>query len=81
MARVLDLPDGRGTRFYRFDAITSPKAVKDEYREQLDQLPWTAAEQDRVIDEVLVAYASNTDILLDLTPDIREPVHAVPDRG
>lgn len=81
VARVLDLPDGQGTRFYRFDAITSPKTVKDEYREQLDQLPWTEAEQDRVIDEVLVAYASNTDILLDLTPDIREPVHAAPGRG
>jgi heme oxygenase len=81
VARAFDLPDGQGTRFYRFDTIESPKAVKDTYREQLDRLPWDESEQQRVIDEVLVAYESNTEVLLDLTPEVREPVHALPARA
>ena len=52
--------------------------MKDVYRDALDGLPWTDAEQERFIDEVLIAYASNTEVLLDLTPDVREPVHAIP---
>ena len=36
------------------------------YREQLDAAPWDAAEQERIIDEVLVAYRFNTDLFTDL---------------
>jgi heme oxygenase len=75
VARVFDLPDGCGTRFYRFAGIASPKDTKDEYRRLLDELDWSDAEQARVIEEVLAAYRCNTEVLLDLTPDLPETRH------
>ena len=39
---------------------------KEVYREQLDAAPWDAAEQERVIDEVLLAYRFNTELFEDL---------------
>ncbi len=55
-----------GIGFYLFHDIADPKAFKDVYREQLDAAPWDAAEQERVIDEVLAAYRFNTDLFADL---------------
>ena len=55
-----------GIGFYLFDDIADPKAFKDVYREQLDAAPWDAAEQERVIDEVLLAYRFNTELFDDL---------------
>ncbi|WP_191842491.1 biliverdin-producing heme oxygenase [Catellatospora chokoriensis] len=61
----LDL-GGDGLRFYAFDGIADPTAFKDAYRARLDAAPWDAAEQDRVINEVKLAYLFNTDLLADL---------------
>jgi heme oxygenase (biliverdin-producing, ferredoxin) len=58
--------DTNGIGFYLFDDIADPKAFKDVYRDQLDAAPWDAAEQERVIDEVLVAYRFNTELFEDL---------------
>ncbi len=58
--------DTNGIGFYLFGDIADPKAFKDVYREQLDAAPWDAAEQERIIDEVLVAYRFNTDLFTDL---------------
>lgn len=55
-----------GIGFYIFNDIADPKAFKDVYREQLDAAPWDADEQQRVIDEVLVAYRFNTELFEDL---------------
>lgn len=55
-----------GIGFYLFDDIADPKAFKDVYREQLDAAAWDAAERERVIDEVLVAYRFNTELFHDL---------------
>lgn len=55
-----------GIGFYLFGDIADPRAFKDVYREQLDAAPWDAAEQERIIDEVLVAYQFNTDLFADL---------------
>ena len=55
-----------GIGFYLFDDIADPKAFKEVYREQLDAAPWDAAEQERVIDEVLLAYRFNTQLFEDL---------------
>lgn len=52
--------------FYTFDEIDSAKAVKDRYRELLDEAPWSPDEQTRIIDEVKVAYALNTAMFRDL---------------
>jgi len=58
--------DGDGVRFYIFDAIDDPTTFKKEYRERLDAAPWDAADRERVIDEVLVAYRMNTEVFDDL---------------
>ncbi|WP_404444689.1 biliverdin-producing heme oxygenase [Microbacterium marinum] len=55
-----------GIGFYIFDEIADPSAFKDVYREQLDAVPWDAAERERVIDEVLLAYRFNTELFVDL---------------
>ncbi|MDJ1114185.1 heme oxygenase (biliverdin-producing) [Microbacterium dauci] len=55
-----------GIGFYIFDEIADPHAFKDVYREQLDAAPWDAAERERVIDEVLLAYRFNTELFVDL---------------
>ncbi len=55
-----------GIGFYIFDDIADPKAFKDVSREQLDAAPWDAAEQERVIQEVLLAYRFNTELFEDL---------------
>ncbi|SDG53396.1 biliverdin-producing heme oxygenase [Microbacterium pygmaeum] len=55
-----------GIGFYLFADIADPKAFKEYYREQLDAVPWDAAERERVIDEVLLAYRFNTEVFRDL---------------
>ncbi|WP_243075871.1 heme oxygenase (biliverdin-producing) [Microbacterium sp. SS28] len=55
-----------GIGFYLFGDIADPQAFKEVYREQLDIAPWDAAEQERVIDEVLLAYRFNTELFEDL---------------
>lgn len=69
IARVMSRRFGfetNGIGFYVFDDIADPAAFKDVYREQLDAVPWDAAERERVIDEVLLAYRFNTDLFVDL---------------
>ncbi len=58
--------DTNGIGFYLFADIADPQAFKEYYREQLDAAPWDAAEQARVIDEVLAAYRFNTELFEDL---------------
>lgn len=56
-----------GVGFYLFDQIAKPKQFKATYREQLDRVEWDAAECERVIAEVLVAYRFNTELFVDLS--------------
>ena len=58
--------DTNGVGFYLFDQIAKPKEFKETYRDQLDAVAWTPEEQERVIDEVLLAYTFNTDLFTDL---------------
>ncbi len=55
-----------GIGFYLFDEIADPAEFKNTYRAQLDAAPWDDAEQQRVIDEVLLAYRLNTELFDDL---------------
>ena len=55
-----------GVGFYLFDQIAKPKEFKETYRDQLDAVAWSPEEQERVIDEVLLAYSFNTDLFSDL---------------
>ena len=64
--RTFDLADGAGAEFYRFPGIPRPRDFKDDYRGRLDQAPWSPQEQEQVVDEVLLAYRHNTEVLIDL---------------
>jgi len=55
-----------GIGFYLFDQIADPAEFKTRYRDELDAADWDAAEQERVIDEVLLAYRLNTELFIDL---------------
>ena len=55
-----------GVGFYLFAEIAKPREFKDVYRAQLDAVDWDDAERDRVIDEVIRAYAFNTALFDDL---------------
>ena len=55
-----------GIGFYLFDQIADPSEFKTRYREELDAADWDAAEQERVIDEVLLAYRLNSELFVDL---------------
>jgi len=57
-----DLP----IRFYTFEGVASPKALKERYRELLDEAPWSADEQDRVVAEVREAYRLNQEMFASL---------------
>jgi heme oxygenase len=57
-------------QFYIFDEIPKPKVFKDTYRAKLDAAPLTPEEQQRVIDEVNLAYRLNGDLFAALEADI-----------
>lgn len=59
-----------GLRFYIFDQIEKPKLYKDAYRGKLDAAPLSADEQQRLIDEVNLAYQLNGDLFADLEAEI-----------
>jgi heme oxygenase len=66
VTRVYELPDGRGSSAYRFEAIASPKRFKDRYRARLDALPWDADERERVVAEAVDAFGRNAAIFDEL---------------
>ncbi|WP_029150739.1 heme oxygenase (biliverdin-producing) [Microbacterium indicum] len=55
-----------GSGFYVFGDIADPAGFKDAYRAQLDEAPWDDVERERVIAEVLAAYAFNTRVFEEL---------------
>ncbi|WP_172651057.1 biliverdin-producing heme oxygenase [Rhodococcus opacus] len=59
-----------GLQFYIFDEIPKPKVFKDTYRAKLDAAPLTPEDQQRVIDEVNLAYRLNGDLFAALEADI-----------
>jgi len=58
--------DGQGIAFYDFSAIAKPKIFKDGYRERLDALELSGADQDRIVDEVRLAFRLNSDMFAEL---------------
>ncbi|MFD4367453.1 heme oxygenase (biliverdin-producing) [Rhodococcus sp. NPDC058521] len=59
-----------GLRFYIFEGIPKPKPFKDSYRAKLDTAPLSEHDQQRVIDEVNVAYRLNGQLFADLEADM-----------
>lgn len=75
VARTYGFDDERGTEFYRFPLIASPKAFKDAYRARLDALDWSPERRDELVAEVEHAYRLNTAVFDDLAaaPAATEP--------
>lgn len=63
VARTLGFERDNGAAFYYFDGIEDADAFKQEYRRMLDGAPWDADEQQRIIDEILLAYDFNARLL------------------
>ncbi len=59
-----------GLQFYTFDEIPKPKVFKDTYRATLDAAPLSPEDQQRVIDEVNLAYRLNGALFADLEAGI-----------
>ncbi len=62
LRRTYGFGDDRGTEFYSFPEIASPKRFKDRYREQLDALDWNDDQRTAMLDEVNTTYRLNTDV-------------------
>ncbi len=60
--RQLGITAADGGSFYVFSELGKPAQFKADYRALLDSAPWTAAEREEVIAEVLNAYRLNTDL-------------------
>ncbi len=67
--RAYRLPDDQGVQFYVFSDIANHRDFKVRYRALLDEAPWDAAEQQRVIAETMLAYRLNTKVLAELGRD------------
>ncbi|NEA30878.1 biliverdin-producing heme oxygenase [Streptomyces sp. SID13031] len=63
------VPGGDGVRFYVFDNV-KPKPFKENYRALLDAAPLDEREQDEVLDEVLLAYRLNVEVLTELAEQL-----------
>jgi heme oxygenase len=58
-SRAMNLTDGQGLNFYRFEAIDDEKAFKDIYRSALDALAVDQAMADRIVEEANEAFRLN----------------------
>jgi heme oxygenase len=67
--RTFDL-SGRGIAFYDFADIPRPKPYKDAYRARLNALPLAAAEKERIVAEVRVAFGLNQALFEELSADL-----------
>lgn len=54
--------DAPGTSFYIFEGIPDPDEFKATYRAILDDAPWDADEQGRIVEEARQAYRYNIDV-------------------
>lgn len=74
MARIYGFEGDRGTAFYRFDSIESPKEFKERYRAQLDRLDWDESHVGRLLSEVVAAFSLNTAVFYDLGSELDPPL-------
>jgi heme oxygenase len=66
VARVYKLTPPNGVRFYDFSSLGDLTEFKERYRALLDTAPWDDDERNRIVGEIGIAYAHNTELLVDL---------------
>lgn len=59
VARTLAVAPPAGVEFYRFEAVSDPAALKDEYRRRLDALPIDPETRGEIIAEAILAFELN----------------------
>lgn len=64
--RGMNLPDGQGTAFYRFESIPDEKQFKATYRQAMNDLPVDEAKAERVVDEANAAFGMNMKMFQEL---------------
>lgn len=62
----MNLQDGEGTAFYRFESISDEKAFKQLYRQRLDELAVDEATAQQIVDEANAAFGMNMKIFQEL---------------
>ena len=67
VARSLDLPEGVGTAFYDFPAVTDLAAAKAQFRSALDHLPVDAAGASAMVDEAIDGFARHVELFEELS--------------
>jgi heme oxygenase len=70
LERNLGVADGSGASFFAFPGVRGG-ALKQQYRNWLDETPFTHAEREELIEEALVAYRLNIDIGRELDADLQ----------
>jgi heme oxygenase len=74
---ALELPEHQGTRFFEFDAFSSPSAIREfkaNYRDALNTLPIDDALIDKIVAEANLAFKLNRDVFHELEPDVKEAI-------
>lgn len=64
--RAMQLNDGVGTAFYRFETITDEKAFKQGYRQALDHLPLSEAQVEKIVAEANLSFQYNIKLFQEL---------------
>ncbi|EJK70380.1 hypothetical protein THAOC_08269 [Thalassiosira oceanica] len=65
-ARSLDLNDGEGTEFYRFEGIESTSAFITEWYKDLNKLDLTEKQKEEIVDEANLVFALNIAIFQEI---------------
>ncbi len=64
--RGMNLQDGQGTAFYRFESIADEKVFKANYRQALNNLPLTAEQVTAIVKEANISFQYNMKMFQEL---------------
>ncbi len=64
--RAMNLSEGEGTAFYKFEAISDEKQFKNKYRQAMDELPVDEATADRIVEEANAAFGMKMKMFMEL---------------
>jgi len=64
--RAMNLSDGQGTAFYRFELISDEKQFKAKYRQAMNDLPVGESTVERIVEEANAAFGLNMKMFQEL---------------
>ncbi|WP_448564905.1 biliverdin-producing heme oxygenase [Trichothermofontia sp.] len=75
--RAMNLPEGEGTAFYEFTAISDEKAFKQLYRQRLNELDVDQTTADRIVQEANDAFSLNMKMFQELEGNLIKAIGQV----